>query len=80
MKRCRGDEDILVDFLFDLVRLANTYYDAAEAKRDVIEMTAGDRANHANARKCGYCGRVFSKGLRKVRDHDHLTGRYRTAS
>ena len=26
VKRRMGDEDILVDFLFDLVRLANTYY------------------------------------------------------
>jgi len=76
VKRCKGDEDILVDFLFDLVRLANTYYDAAEAKRDVIDMTAEDKVNHAKARKCGYCDRAFSKSLRKVRDHDHFTGRF----
>ena len=67
-------------FLFDLVRLANTCYDAAEAKREVIEMTTEDRASHASAKKCGYCGRAFSKSLRKVRDQDHFTGRYTTAT
>ena len=60
-----GDEDILVDFLFDLVRLANVCYHAAEAKRDVIDMTAEDKVNHAKARKvataAGHSARAFGR-------------------
>ena len=52
-----------------------------------MNMTQDDREAHDAADKCWLCGGVFKEyrqgdkgGLWKVRDHDHLTGKYRGAA
>ena len=52
-----------------------------------MNMTQDDREAHDAADKCWLCGGVFkeyeqgdTEGLWKVRDHDHLTGKYRGAA
>lgn len=50
---------------------------------DVIEpmqMTAEDEAAFQNSTHCSLCGDMFTKKTGKVRDHDHISGRYRMAA
>ncbi len=46
-------------------------------------MTVEDRENFEKATRCHICDKEFSKedpGLKKVRDNDHQTGRFRGAA
>jgi hypothetical protein len=47
-----------------------------------IEMTQADWEAHNTARECHICGEALQrrKGMDKVRDHCHMTGRYREAA
>ncbi len=46
-------------------------------------MTNEDEYNYAKSFTCYFCGNEFNEmsvNLRKVRDHDHMTGKYRCAA
>ena len=45
-----------------------------------MKMTNADRASFAAADKCWVCGGEKEEGKRFVRDHDHITGKYRGAA
>ena len=40
-------------------------------------MTVADERSFKSNNKCRICEELFAKGDNKVRDHDHITGRYR---
>ena len=40
-------------------------------------MTVADESTFKSNNKCRICEELFAKGDNKVRDHDHITGRYR---
>ena len=42
-----------------------------------LAMTVADERSFKSSNKCRICEELFSKGDNKVRDHDHVTGRYR---
>ena len=81
-KLYRGED--CMDVFFDWLDL-----DLAEIREDLknerpLAMTQQDWALHSAADKCWICGGDFkpyeqgdTEGLWKVRDHDHLTGKYR---
>ena len=81
-KLYRGED--CMDVFFDWLDL-----DLAEIREDLknerpLAMTHRDWAIHSAADKCWICGGDFkpyeqgdTEGLWKVRDHDHLTGKYR---
>ena len=84
-KLYRGED--CMDVFFDWLDL-----DLAEIREDLknerpLAMTKQDWAIHSAADKCWVCGGDFkpysngdSEALWKVRDHDHLTGKYRGAA
>ena len=84
-KLYRGED--CMDVFFDWLDL-----DLAEIREDLknerpLAMTQQDWAIHSTADKCWICGDEFKDyhpgdtgGLWKVRDHDHLTGKYRGAA
>ena len=44
-----------------------------------IAFTAEDKDRHEEAKKCAFCNKTFNFQNIKVRDHCHLTGKYRRA-
>ena len=42
-----------------------------------ILMTVDDEGSFKSSNKCWIYGRLFAEGDNKVRDHDHVTGKYR---
>ena len=76
LRRCDSlDDDVAVDMikaLFDL------YGEFVSAPSLPLAMTEEDNRDFAEAEECHYCKRTFKKD--KVRDHNHLTGRYRCAA
>ena len=40
-------------------------------------MTAEDEKDFKSSNKCWICHGLYAKGDNKVRDHDHVTGKYR---
>jgi len=69
-------EDAMVNFLTSLVRIEE------ECMRVLLDparmiMTLADEVRHEEATECYVCGKPFEEGETKVRDHDHVTGRYR---
>ena len=43
-------------------------------------MTVDDQTKHDNVRECYICHRKFTEKNGKVRDHDHISGKYRGAA
>ncbi|KAF0147428.1 MAG: hypothetical protein FD143_3066 [Ignavibacteria bacterium] len=58
-------QDVCTQYLFNNVRLI---------------MTAEDEINFALSRNCYICGKIFLADVQKVRDHDHITGKFRGAA
>jgi len=64
--------DLLIEYERKFNKLLNT-------NKEII-MTSDDIEDFNFADKCYYCDKVFESSDKKVRDHDHLSGRYRGAA
>jgi hypothetical protein len=69
-------DDAMDNFLNKLVEIEE------ECMRVLLDparmfMTMADEARHDEAQECYICGKPFENDEAKVRDHDHVTGRYR---
>ena len=72
--------DVCKWFLANLELLAENVSNLLLDEKRLI-MTPEDMIDFANADRCFICYRPFpNDGSNKVRDHDHLTGRYRGAA
>ena len=43
-------------------------------------MSVEDEGSFKSGNKCWICNKLFAAGDNKVRDHDHITGKYRGSS
>jgi hypothetical protein len=72
-------ENCIIDMIKDLNELSKQCIDEMR-KNEKMELSKEDKKDFYNADKCYLCGECFGeKGLAKVRDHDHRTGKYRGA-
>ena len=77
------EEHVTERFVLRMLSLANAAYEAANVHRDppkTSELSFQDRANFGGAQHCYACRRRFGPKVKKVLDHDHLTGAYRGAA
>lgn len=49
-------------------------------KIEPLTMTKEDEIVFNNSTNCGICGELFTQSTGKVRDHCHVTGKYRFAA
>lgn len=49
-------------------------------KIEPLTMTKEDEIVFNNSKNCGICGELFTQSTGKVRDHCHVTGKYRFAA
>ena len=75
----RGDNAVSV-FIKEIRAIA--YKKINFVKREMIELTLDEQKEYENATYCHICKKEFGdkKKHRKVRDHDHYTGKYRGAA
>ena len=59
-----------------MIRVKNEIMGRKRQEEDII-MTEQDQKDFDNATHCFICGECFQDGDKKVRDHCHLTGKYR---
>ena len=72
-------ENCIIDMIKDLNELSKQCIDEMR-KNEKMELSKEDKKEFYNADKCYLCGECFGeKGLAKVRDHNHRTGKYRGA-
>lgn len=45
-----------------------------------MQMTSDDKTSFGQATSCHICGKLWDKNSDKVRDHDHMTGKFRGAA
>ena len=50
------------------------------ARKLPLKMTEKEKLEFWQARECGICKKPFLRGQKKVRDHDHETGKFRQAA
>ncbi|XP_015795544.1 uncharacterized protein LOC107371910 [Tetranychus urticae] len=74
---CRGP-DVVKNFLPKLFSLKHELSTILRDSKKPLIMTDQDDENFVNARKCFICGQGLWSD--KVKDHDHLTGKYRGAA
>ena len=74
------DEDVAEKLITDLEAIMNEIGKLYKNPKDMI-FGVKDKVNHDKAIRCYVCkGKFGCKGYKKVRDHCHLTGRYRGAA
>jgi hypothetical protein len=71
-------ENCIVEMILELFDLSDTCIKEMK-KNEKMKLTREDRIDFDNAVSCYLCGECFgeNKGLWKVKDHDHRTGKYR---
>ena len=71
----RGDDAV---FAFCKEIRAIAYKKISFCKREMVELTVEEQKEYENARYCHICKKVFGdkKKHKKVRDHDHHSGKY----
>ena len=77
---CYRGEDAVSHFL---KKMRNITYDFTNIyKQSMIDLTEREINEYENAKYCHICKKVFGKAKkhRKVRDHDHYTGKLRGAT
>jgi hypothetical protein len=75
LRRYGSSDDIMVEMIKSLFAL---YDEFLKAPQYPLVMTEEDQNNFDDADTCHYCSRSFNDN--KVRDHNHLTGKYRCAA
>ena len=71
-------DNCIINFLHHLENVAQNLYDnQCETTRQPNTLTADEKVKHENADSCNKCKSEFTDEVVKVRDHDHITGRYR---
>ena len=76
------NEDISKIFVQELEKVVKEIYEIFKVEVEMI-FTEEDEKDFENAKECYACGREFdgySEYLKKCRDHDHFTGKYRVAA
>ena len=75
----QGEDCILkfLNFLESAVKSQHAFDD--ELSRKAMNMTAADKIKFDTCEFCPRCSTKFDETVKKVRDHDHLTGQYRNA-
>ena len=73
-------ENCIAEFLNHLEDVVQNLYDNQNVMtRMPMRLTAVEDIAHKNAENCNKCKIKFSEDISKVRDHDHITGKYRQA-
>ena len=77
---CYRREDAVSIFYKKVRHIANDFINIS--KQPMIELTECEKYKYDNAKYCHICKKVFgeAKKHRKVRDHDHYTGKFRGAA
>ena len=71
-------ENVAEEFCSQLTKITKDIYEKYLKKIIPMKMTEDDKIQHRLCNVCHICGGSgFSKDNKKVRDHDHLTGRFR---
>ena len=73
-----GACDPFAEFLRRLIRLA-MYWRYCRTYQQELRMTPEAKRAFASAKSCESCGKDFGPKVTKCRDHDHITGAYRSA-
>ena len=69
-------EEVNKNFIEDLERLAKKSYDLIQQNKDNINMTDNDNYIYMKAKNCNKCECLFTHINKKVRHHDHITGKF----
>ena len=74
-------EDVVYNFINNMIE-ENKYCSEVIKKRFSKElvMTKGDNETFMNSTKCGICDNDYNENNVKVRDHCHITGKYRDSA
>jgi len=71
-------ENCIMNFLNHLENVAQNLYDNQRAiSRQPMSLSHDEEEKHKSAQSCSKCKSKFSDDCIKVRDHDHITGKYR---
>lgn len=79
LRQYRGD-DCMEDFLTEISEECEKLTSFVKTTDEPIRMTEEDKLKHELATKCYMCNRDFVEGDKKIREHCHLTGKYRGAA
>lgn len=71
-----NSETVVREFVEELERLAHKSYSLLQQNRNNIIMTDEDNEKHSKNVACERCAKAYTKGNRKVRHHDHITGKF----
>ncbi|XP_077260838.1 uncharacterized protein LOC143896720 [Temnothorax americanus] len=75
--RCRRGEDCVSWFANELRVLAHRAKNKFSTNLAMVELTEDEKRKFRLATRCHVCGKSFQPEDKRVRDHCHLTGRYR---
>ncbi|XP_077282310.1 uncharacterized protein LOC143908499 [Temnothorax americanus] len=76
--RCRRGEDCVSWFANELRVLAHRAKNKFSTNVAMVELTEDEKREFRLATRCHVCGKSFQPEDKRVRDHCHLTGRYRS--
>ncbi|XP_011698277.1 PREDICTED: uncharacterized protein LOC105456152 [Wasmannia auropunctata] len=77
MYRCRRDKDCVAWFVEEFKELAHKVKSAPSVNVPMAELTRDECERYNNATHCRTCEKPFAAEDTQVRDHCHMTGRYR---
>ena len=69
----------IIDMIWSLKRLAKKCTDEMQKNEPMI-YGEEDKKKFCNATTCHICNKEFKDGEKRVRDHDHKTGKFRGAA
>ena len=72
-------ENCIINMIFDLSKIAEECIEHMRKKQE-MKITEAEEKHFKECKKCHICNRDFCEKDVKVRDHDHLTGKYRGAA
>ncbi|XP_077278612.1 uncharacterized protein LOC143906406 [Temnothorax americanus] len=75
--RCRRDKDCITWFTEELRRLAHNVKSILSTNIPMVDLTRDEWEKFNSATHCHVCEKPFAPDDTRVRDHCHLTGRYR---
>ena len=70
-------KDVVYDFLNCLLYEEKRCAKILRETNKPIVMTTSDKADFLRSERCYICGKAYEEGVKRVRDHCHLTGKYR---
>ena len=64
-----------------MIKGSEYYSEVIETKfNKPLVMTEKDQENFKNSTECWICKKAYEKGEMKLKDHDHVTGKYRRSA